>query len=489
MKRASVIGPLILIAIGVLFLLKNLLPELPLLDFLARNWPFLLIAWGALRLIELLYWFSKGRPLPANGLSGGEWFLVVILSLLGSGLFLARRGDSWLSNARISVGGFELFNDDFNYPVTSTVKVPKVGRLVIESFRGDAQITGSADVSEVRITGKKSIHAPQQSEADRIDKDTPIEVAVEGDRVVVRLNQSRGPNNKVRHALEIVVPKSYAVEARGRYGDFDVRDVNGAVDLYSDNAGVRLDNLTGPVMVETRRSDIVRATGLKGPLELRGRGSDLELEHIDGQITVNASYSGTVQLRAISKPVRMECEQLTFQAERVDGEVHSTLGQLDATNVVGPIRIASRRTRDIRLTNYTQSLDLDIPHGNVTLEPSVLPLGKMNVKTRNGDIELSLPEQAKFELQASTTNGDTDNDWGDALRKVSTSKRRASLAGVVGQQGPVLTLSTDRGSFVIHKRTPGLAAAQPPAAQNPPVVPAAPVAPKAPMAPPERRIE
>ena len=76
MRRGSVIGPLILIGLGVLFLFRNLWPEIPLVDFISRFWPFLLIAWGAIRLIEMLFWSMTGKPLPRNGVSGGEWALI-----------------------------------------------------------------------------------------------------------------------------------------------------------------------------------------------------------------------------------------------------------------------------------------------------------------------------------------------------------------------------------------------------------------------------
>src|SRR5262249_40821058 len=75
-RRASLVAPLILIAAGVFFLARNLYPELPLFDYLARYWPYLLIAWGALRLMEILYWRNTSQPLPRQGISGGEWLLI-----------------------------------------------------------------------------------------------------------------------------------------------------------------------------------------------------------------------------------------------------------------------------------------------------------------------------------------------------------------------------------------------------------------------------
>ena len=64
MRRGSVIGPLILIGIGALFLMYNLWPQIPIGDLLSRYWPFLLIVWGGLRLIEVLFWAAMSKPLP-----------------------------------------------------------------------------------------------------------------------------------------------------------------------------------------------------------------------------------------------------------------------------------------------------------------------------------------------------------------------------------------------------------------------------------------
>ena len=83
MRRGSFVAPLLLIGIGALFLARNVYPDLPLLDYLARYWPFLLILWGGLRLVEILAWAATDRPVPARGISGGEWVLAIFLCFLG----------------------------------------------------------------------------------------------------------------------------------------------------------------------------------------------------------------------------------------------------------------------------------------------------------------------------------------------------------------------------------------------------------------------
>ena len=48
MRPRSIIGPLLLILVGALFLVNNLHPGLPWVDLVSKYWPYLLIAWGAL---------------------------------------------------------------------------------------------------------------------------------------------------------------------------------------------------------------------------------------------------------------------------------------------------------------------------------------------------------------------------------------------------------------------------------------------------------
>ncbi len=291
MRRASVVGPIILIAIGVLFLARNLYPELPFLDFLSQYWPFILIAWGVLRLVEILFWLINGKPLPVNGVSGGEWVVVIFLCLIGSGAYAARHS-TWFPNGRIRIGGLEMFGEAYDYPLQEQKKTaPKNARIVIESFRGNARISG-VDGDEVKVSGRKSIRALQQNEAKTADSATPLELVVNGDQVIVRTNQDRITNNpsRINEDLEITVPKGVSIEAVGRYGDFDITDVTGNVEIASDNAGVRLQNVGGNIRVDTRKSDIIRAVSVKGSVELKGSGTDIELQDVAGQVTVTGRY-------------------------------------------------------------------------------------------------------------------------------------------------------------------------------------------------------
>ena len=468
MRRASVVGPLIVILIGILFLARNLYPELPLMDFLSRNWPFILIGWGALRLIEVLFWATTSKALPQRGMGGGEWVLVVFLVLIGSALWEGHRG-GWLNRGNIRIGGLEMFGEAFDYPIASEkLAVGKAPEIVIEGFRGNARIAGSS-ANDVKVTGHKTVRALAQDPANKADKDTKFEIVSNGNQIIIRTNQDRAPNSaRVTEDLEITVPKGSSLTAVGRYGDFDINDLDGSVEINSDNAGIRMQNIGGNVRIDTRRSDVIRAVNVKGSMDFKGRGTDLELQGIDGPVTISANYVGMVQFRALSKPVRYEAQNTEFVAEKIPGQVRMTLSDLNGTNLVGPIRLQAR-SKDVQITDFTQSADINLDRGDVELRTSNAALSKIDVHVRSGAIELAIPEKAKLDLSASTDRGEITNDFGDGL-KGDNSGRGATLKGNIGE-GPRVVLTTNHGNITVRKSSGADAVSVAPAAVEPPKAP------------------
>jgi DUF4097 and DUF4098 domain-containing protein YvlB len=448
MRPRSIIGPLLLILIGALFLVNNLHPELPWIDMVSKYWPFLLIAWGALRLIEVLIWWFLDKPV-GRAVSGGEWVAITFIVLIGTGLFVSQRW--WVHRPWIR-GMDEVFGETYDYPLNAEQAVPKTPQILVENLRGNARIVGSS-ADKVTVTGRKSIRAMSKQEADSADRQTPIELSVQGDRVTVRTNQERATGSeRVSMEIEISVPRGSSVEARGRYGDFDISDVTGETKVISDNAGVRLQNIGGQVRVELRRSDIVRAVNVKGGVEVsvKGRGDDVELDSIEGPVVVTGTYTGDLQFRKLAKSFRFSSHVTEFQVAKVPGQIHITTGDIRGNNVAGPVRLEARsRGRDIELVDFTQTADVTLDRGNIDLRPAKGEMGKIVARTNAGDIDLSIPGGAGFTIEAATRRGEVQNDFGLPL---TTQSRRdgSSLKGGVGQ-GPAISLTTDRGSITVRK--------------------------------------
>jgi Toastrack DUF4097/LiaF transmembrane domain len=388
MRRGSIIGPLILIGIGVLFLLRNFWPEIAVFDFLALYWPFLLIAWGVIRLVEILFWAAQSRPLPRNGISGGEWLLALFICLLGGSMYAAQHSE-WLPRMRVWRGFVLNLGESHQYPLAPVeMPCPKNCQVVIESFRGNVRITGMSD-SVVRVTGRETILSFHRPHPDLTNQQTPVQLLQQGDKMIVRPSEGQGA---VLADLDITVPPNSSIQAHGRSGDFNIEDINGPV-------------------------------------------------------TVDGSYGGEVQLRNVGQPVRYRDPRMTFSCEAVPGAIHMTRSEVRADNVAGPV-VLTARSRDVRISGFTQSLALMLDRGDIQLAPgSSVP--KMDVHTRSGDIDLALPPDAKFDLSASTDRGEVHNDYGGPLN-VDASTRGATISGSVAG-GPQLRLETGRGDVSIRK--------------------------------------
>lgn len=437
MRRRSFAGPLILVVIGGLFLWRNLHPETPVFDLLAQYWPFLLIGWGLVRLIEIL--LSEQQRY--FGLTGGEVALVVLISIAGLGLFeVHQRG------IRISP---EIFGEQYDYPVSASASLGSAKRIVFENPRGNIRITGT-DGQQVTITGHELIRAVSRSDADRTHGNTPVEIVPQADRLLVRTNQDRAPDNqRVADDLEVSVPRGVAIEARGQNGDYEISDVTGDVDLTGGRGDVRLSRLGGNAKLEMGRSDLVRAVDVKGNIQLDGGGSDIEMANVAGQVTIHGGYVGTLDFKNLAKPLQFEGARNTeLRVAAVPGSINMDLGEFTARNVVGPVRLITS-SRDIRLEDFTQSLELETQRGDIELQPVRVPLPRIDVRSGVGRVDLVLPEKAAFQLQATAERGEANNDFGPAIQK-EVEGRSTTLRGSVGS-GPMIRITADRGSVNVRK--------------------------------------
>jgi DUF4097 and DUF4098 domain-containing protein YvlB len=432
-----------MILIGGIFLWRTLNPATPIFDLLAQYWPILLIGWGCVRLVEVLIWHHEGIR---SSFSGGEVVLIILICVVGSGIWTAKEHGF---GPRFVVGGLDWWGQQYDYPVSATTSAANMKRIVFENSRGNIKITGG-DGKDITVTGHKIIRAYSRADADRTNSNTPVELIQQGDRVLVRTNQDRVPNNqRVDDDMEITVPKSITVESRASSGDHDITDIDGGVEITSGRSDVRISRVAGDVRLDVSRSSLIRATDVKGRLELQGHGGDLELENIEGQVTINGDFSGAQDFKNLAKPLHFESNrgtELTVQA--IPGRINMNLGEFEAKDVVGPVRLITR-SRDIRLDQFTNSVELETQRGDIEINPGKAPLSTIDARSGAGKIELVVPDKAGFQLEATAEHGDAVNDYGPPITKEEGS-RSAVLKGKVGD-GPNIKLTSQRGWVSIRK--------------------------------------
>lgn len=416
MRRRSLTGPILIILIGGAFLFYNLRPDIALFDLLAQYWPFLLIAWGLLRLAEVLLDYFHGS-IQRRGFGGGEVTLIVFICFAGWSAYEANRHGVHFRPA------WEAFGEHYDYNVANQRAAGSATRVVFQNNRGNLRVVGDAEATDIKVTGRKTVQALNRGEADRANDSTPLEIVTQGDQIIVRTNQDHNAtSSKISEDLEVTIPARLSVETRGGLGDYDITELDGGVDLHSDRADVRLSKIGANVRVELGRSDLIRAVDLKGNLDLQGKGSDIELENIAGQVNINGSYSGSLEFKNVAKPLHFESPNTDLRVESLPGQISMDLGQLTANNVIGPVHLVTK-SKDVKIEDFSQSLELETQRGDVEIGATRVPLAKIEVHSQSGQIDLVVPDKAGFQLMASTDHGEAVNDSGRPFARRPTVMR------------------------------------------------------------------
>ena len=429
---------------------------MPLLDYVSKYWPLILIGWGLLRIVEILSWAASSKPLPRRGISGGEWVLIVFLCMFGASLHAVRGFSNWWPDHMVQLDGLGFLG---RRTLRISGKRPEKsvpGRRIscwrifaaMQKLTAWMRTAPGGDADQVRVTGHKTIRSMDQTHADKSNDAAPLDISGDPNNVVIRIRQDSAQRfERITATLEISVPKGSSVEVHGRTGDLDINDIAGSVAITSDNAGRAAQEhwRDGARGAEPQRCG--SHVGVKGDVEIKGHGADIELEDIAGTVNVDGTYNGTIELRKLAKPLRFIGPRTNLSVESVPGEVSMSLGDFNGSKFTGPTHL-TRRSSDVEISDFTGPLDISIERGDLNLRPG-LPLGNIQAHLRSGDIRLSLPAAAQFSLNASTNNGSISNPF-DGGFKVEASGRRGTLRGAVGA-GPAIELETQRGDITVQK--------------------------------------
>src|SRR6202167_6313361 len=167
--RRSMSGPVILIAVGVVFLLGTMgvLDWHNLGHWFAHYWPLLLIIAGVIKLIE--YQQAQREGIRAPGLSAGGIFLIIGIIVCG---LIATQGShvNWgeLGNQiNIDDGDdFPMFGSKFSFDDQLPQAFPAGASLRVTDTRGAVNVSASED-DQIRVVVHRRISAENEGEADK----------------------------------------------------------------------------------------------------------------------------------------------------------------------------------------------------------------------------------------------------------------------------------------------------------------------------------
>jgi DUF4097 and DUF4098 domain-containing protein YvlB len=475
--RRSMSGPVVLIAVGVVFLLGTMgvLNWQNLGHWFAHYWPLLLIISGVIKLIE--YQQAQRQGARAPGISAGGVFLIIGIIICGLIATQATHINWGELGSQINIDNgddFPIFGSKFNYDDQLAQAFPAGASLRVTDTRGAVNISASED-DQIRVVVHKRISAESQSEADKWNAGTKPQITVSGSVVTLNANNQGAGDHWVAEDLDISLPRKAAVAVSTRYGDTSVIGREGNVDITSQHADVTATDINGKVSLNLDHS-AARISQVASDVSIEGRANDVSIEDVKGALHLDGEFMESLKLSKISQPVMFKSSRTDMDFSRLDGDLDLDSGDLQASDVIGPLRL-NTRSKDIRLTGVSGDIRLQDENGSIELR--VNKIGSTQIDNRKGDVQIYLPDKAGFQVDARARNGEIQSDF-DQL-KVDDSNDLAVATGSVGGGGPHLVINNEHGTIEIRKASS--APEEAPEARPAPKAPKAPRAPAAPKAP------
>lgn len=460
MRRGSVVGPLLMVAVGVLFLLVELghLDWGAVAEWFGNWWPLLLIAAGVVRLLE---WAADQRgeqmraaqglpPLGSRRMGGGFIWLLILLAVFGGLAHAGSRAANWnvnhfglnfLDPADLDRALGEPHDSDDSL----SREIPADGILTVDNPRGDVIVSGTSDDGKMHIAIHKQVFTFKEENAGKKARELDPEISGEGARVAVRVPSVGGSS----HAdLSIDLPRGVTVMVTSDRGDVKVSAMHAPVTVSSNHGNVDLSGLTGAVVTHMQNDDAnFSAHSVTGTVTMDGRVGDVNVSDVHGDVSLDGAISGASHLERVDGSVRFHTHRTDFQMARLDGKIDMDTGSdLSADQLMGPV-ILNTKDRNITLERVEGNVQIANSNGSVRLT-SAAPLGTIDVVNKRGSVDVGVPASAGFVVDASTRRGEISNDFSLAKEGREDSPE---LRGTVGRGGVSVHVDTTDGDVKLRK--------------------------------------
>jgi hypothetical protein len=437
----SILGPLFLIAIGVLALLMTMhrINADYFWHWYGQWWPLLLIGAGVLLAVESMFLVGQSRV----RVGGGVVFLVLLLAI--AGIIAAHNHINWQSvGDQLQLGDnvnlAEMFGNKHQAKEQIAHPLPADASVVIQNGHGDVILTASSD-NQMHLTVDKTVYSSSDREAEReLNALEPL-ITLTSNIVTVHM-----PSSDSRVAdLTIALPAAAPVQVKVDHGDVTISGRKAAVMVNSNQGDVTLTSIAGATQVAMHQGDFT-GRDLQGDFAMTGRMNDVSLSHVTGSSTLTGDFFGDVNLDHLQGTLHLHSSRTEIQAARLDGTVTLSDGDVNMENAVGPV-LVSTHAMDISLKQIQGVVTVKNSDGSVAVS-AVNPIGAMDITNRNGSVDVTVPEMAKFSVQGVADDGEINSDF--KLSQTSANER-ATASGEVGGGGPLLHIVAEKGDIHLHK--------------------------------------
>jgi DUF4097 and DUF4098 domain-containing protein YvlB len=456
----SVVGPIILIAIGVIALLMvtGRINSGEFWSWYGHWWPLLLIGAGLALLAEWAIDLKRETPVRRSGSFVGILILLAIVGLCASAVNSAvNHGRPWF---QWNGDGDEFFNA-FGLPQHNmdqqllSQQIPANAAIQIENPRGDVSIT-AGDSSTITVQAHEVAYANSDAEAKKIFDSVAARLTASGSDVLLKSeSNSYGLVN-----LTVTVPRTAKVTINNSKGDVSASGLGSGITVTA-RGDVQLNTISGPVEAHFPHGHHdFSAHDIQGDMTTDGDMSDITFSEIKGKVTQSGEIFGDAHMESIHGPLHMHTSITDIEVAELPGDLTLDSGDLRINQARGQVRVVTH-SKDIDLNQIYGDSYVETRNGRIAIEPA----GAYSVEARNdkGDVEVTLPPNASATVNARTHNGEILSDY-----PIPATEGENKLATfTIGSGASKIVLSASNGDVHI-KKGPGFPSAPAPATPKAP---------------------
>ena len=253
-------------------------------------------------------------------------------------------------------------------------------------------------------------------------------------------------------ALFILTVAAQASDHRGAFTE----EFHQTYALTSDGR-VELDNINGAVHISTWDQNEVKVDAVKyADSKERLEQARIDIDSGKDHLSIRTKYPDhdlTFNWGSHSNPASVEYTLTVPRTARLD-EIKLINGSLDVTGATGEVHASCINGR-LEAHNLSGRADLSTINGHLDAKFDQLRGSSLELKSVNGSVELTIPSDAKAEIEASTVSGGIENDFG--LHVNHHRYVGHDLRGELGNGGPRIRLENVNGSIEIRHASDGRA--------------------------------
>ena len=455
LRRSSILGPLVLITVGIVFLLVQTgqLQGYRLWEWYGRFWPFLLVGAGVVMLLEWAYdqrvQSDPTQPRYRRRVGGGVFTVLVVLAFAGVVLSGVRSGGrtKLFNGLNINQDNWDEFmGDKHESDQTLAQAFPAGATLLVNNPRGDVTISGTSDDNQIHVAVHKEVYTRSDSEADAKAQRLNPNIDVSGNNVTLNVPGMDG----ARADLTITLPATAPATVNANHGDVKITALKAPVTITANHGDIELSAITGDITTRINNSGSnLSAHSVTGALNVEGRSHDTTISDLNGPLSMRGEFFGDAHFERIRGPVKFHTSRTDFQLGRLDGQIDiSSSAALSTSEAVGPLTLTTH-SRNITLDRVAGDVSVTNRNGSVDVT-SAPPLSNVTVENRNGSVSVTVPEQSNFTYQFDATNGDIESDF-PQVKSTEQDNRKNTVSGMIGKGGPLLRVTTSQGDVSLKK--------------------------------------